>query len=162
ITIDRIRGMDNPMSPDRHLLRWLIDRWAEAGVKEMYYRGYYHNLACPQFPLSQLDRIRNETPVFHAKGISVMRVETIPTSWSSAFLDLYVATRMMWNVNTDVDALLEEFYTKYYGPASGAMKEYHEGLESAFRDTPYFTGSSYLYIPIFLNHPRRDILRGHL
>ena len=32
-----------------------------------------------------------------------MRVENVHTSWSSAFLDLYVATRMMWNTHTDVN-----------------------------------------------------------
>lgn len=162
ITLDRIRGMDNPMSPDRHLLRWLIDEYAQRGVREMVYRGYYHNLACPQFPLSQLDRIENETRAFAQKGIKVMRVENVHTSWSSAFLDLYVATRMMWNTDTDVPALLEEFYALYYGPAAAPMRAYHEGVESAFRDTPYFAGSSYPYLPIFLHHPRRDQLRSHL
>lgn len=162
ITIDRLRGMDNPMSPDRHLLRWLIDEYTERGVREMYYRGYYHNLACPQFPLSQLDQIENETRVFVEKGITVMRVENIHTSWSSAFLDLYLAARMMWNAETDVAALLDEFYRLYYGPAEAPMRAYHEGLESAFRDTPYFAGSSYPYLPIFLGHPRRDTLRGDL
>ncbi len=159
ITIDRIRGMDNPMSPDRHLLRWLIDEWSDRGVKEMYYRGYYNNLACPQFPFSQLDRIRHETPEFARMGVTVMRVECIMPAWSSNFINWYLAARMMWNIDTDVDALLDEFYTLYYGPAREPMKRYHEELESAFRDTPYFTGSSYVYFPIFIGHPRRDRLR---
>lgn len=162
ITLDRNRSMDNPMSPDRHMLRWLIDEWAESGVREMYFRGYYHNLACPQFPFSQQDRVRNETKAFRERGITVMRVENIHTSWSSAFLDLYVATRVMWNVNTDVDALLDEFYQLYYGPAEKPMRAYHEKLNSAFEETPYFTGSSYIYFPIFLGHPRRDEMRSHL
>jgi len=162
ITLDRTRGMDNPMSPDRHVFRWLIDQWSGAGINEMYFRGYYHNLACAQFPYSQIDRIRNETKAYHEKGITVMRVENIHTSWSSAFLDLYLAARMMWDVNTDVDALLEEFYNLYYGPAQSMMKQYHEELNSAFDDTPYITGSSYLYFPIFLNQPRTAALRGHL
>lgn len=162
ITLDRNRSMDNPMGTDRHMLRWLIDEWAESGVNEMYFRGYYHNLACPQFPFSQQDRVRNETKAFHERGISVMRVENIHTSWSSAFLDLYVATRVMWDVDTDVDALLDEFYRLYYGPAEKAMRAYHEGLDAAFEETPYFTGSSYVYFPIFLGHPRRDKLRSHL
>ncbi len=162
ITLDRTRGMDNPMSPDRHTLRWLIDEYAERGVNEMYYRGYYNNLACVQLPFSQLDRIRHETPAFAENDITVMRVEMIRNSWSSNFLNPYVAGRMMWDVDTDVDALLEEFYELYYGPAEEPMRAYHEGLESAFRDTPYFTGSSYLYFPLFKTHPRRDELRSHL
>lgn len=162
ITLDRIRGMDNPMSPDRHILRWIIDRWNQLELNESYYRGYYNNLACPQFPISQVDRIRRETPAFRQQGINVMRVEVIRQSWASNAISLYLATRMMWNVNTDADALLDEFYAKFYGPAREPMKQYHEALDAAFRDTPYFTGSSYVYFPIFTHQPRREQMRAML
>ncbi len=162
ITLDRIRGMDNPMSPDRHVLRWLIDAWADSGAQTFYYRGYYNNLACTQFPKTQIDRVRNEIPALHAKGVNVMRVEVIWQSWATDPISLYLASRMMWDVKTDADAVLDEFYRLFYGPAEAPMRQYHEGLEAAFRDTPYFTGSSYKYLPIFLDHPRRDRLRGYL
>lgn len=162
ITLDRIRGMDNPNSPDRHILRWVIDEWAKTGPNEMGYRGYYNNLACPSFPISQIDRIRHEIPVFHEKGITAMRIEVILPAWSMQTPSLYLSSRMMWDVNTDVDALLNEFYKLYYGPAESPMKQYHEMLESAFRDTSYFTGSSYVYFPLFLHHPRREKMRGLL
>lgn len=162
ITLDRVRGMDNPMSPDRHLLRWLVDEYAERGVNEMYYRGYYNNLACPGFPFSQIDRIRNEIPALAEQGITVMRVEVIRPNWSTDFLNLYLAPRVMWDIETEVDAVLDEFYRLYYGPAEAPMREYHEQLESAFRDTPYLTGGSALYFPLFLGHPRRDALRALL
>ncbi|MFW6059620.1 MAG: DUF4838 domain-containing protein, partial [Phycisphaeraceae bacterium] len=158
ITLDRIRGMDNPMSPDRHILRWLIDAWAETNPNEMYFRGYYNNLACPQFPLSQVDRIRTETPAFYEKGIRAMRVEAIRPAWSAHTPSLYLAARLMWDVNTDVDALLDEFYDKFYGPASEPMGGYHEALDAAFRDTPYFTGGSYPYLVIF-DDERRSSFR---
>ncbi len=158
ISIDRIRGMDNPMSPDRHTLRWVIDQWSALEPNELYYRGYYNNLACVSFPLSQVDRVRHETPVFHEKGINVMRVEVIRHGWANNAITLYLAARMMWDVDTDVDALLAEFADKFYGPAAGPMGQYWEGIDAAFRDTPYFTGCSYVYFPIF-DAPRRAALR---
>ncbi len=162
ITQCRIRSMDNPMSPDRHMLRWLIDEWSDTNPNEMYYAGYYNFLACVQLPKTQIDRVRVEIPAIHERGINVMRVECIRTSWVNDPLTLYLAARLMWDVDTDVDAVLDEFYRKYYGPAREPMRRYHEGLEAAFRDTPYFTGASYPYFPIFKTHPRRDELRGYL
>ncbi len=161
IDLDRNRGMDNPMSPDRHIFRHVIDGWAEFEPKGMRYRGYYNALACPQFPWSQLDRVRNEIPALYEKGLQQFRVEIIRQSWASSPITPYVAARVMWDVNTDVDALLDDFYAKFFGPAEEPMRDYLEGLESAFRDTPYFTGSSYVYFPIF-DTQRRDTLRGHL
>jgi len=161
ISLDRIRGMDNPMSPDRYILRWLIDSWSATKPNEMYYRGYYNNLACPQFPFSQVDRIRSETPVYREKGINVMRVEVIAASWSVCTPSLYLATRMMWNSDTDVDALLNEFYELFYGPASGPMKEYHETLDKAFTDSSSFAGGAYPYLTIF-NQALREKFRSIL
>ncbi|HRU04257.1 MAG TPA: DUF4838 domain-containing protein [Candidatus Brocadiia bacterium] len=161
ITLDRIRGMDNPMSPDRHILRWIIDRWSEFGLDEMYYRGYYNNLACPQFPISYVDRVRHETPAFRKAGLTAMRVEVILPSWSIDNPYLYLATRLMWNVDTGVDALLNEFYAKFYGPASQPMKTYYEAIDAAFRDTPFCSGGAYVYFPIFTPE-RRAALRALL
>lgn len=161
ISLDRVRGMDNPMSPDRHILRYVIEGWKQCGCKEMYYRGYYNNLACPQFPISQIDRIRYEIPVLKEYGINVMFVENICQSWASSPLTLYLAAKMMWNTKTDIDATLEEFYKLFYGPAASAMKLYHEAVEAAFRDTPYFTGGSYPYFQIYT--PKRRVeVRNYL
>jgi len=162
ITLDRVHSMDNPMSMDRQVLRWVMDRWERTGLNEMYYRGYLNFLAGVQLPKTQLDRVRNDIPALHEAGVNVMRVEVIQHAWASDPLTLYVATRLMWDVDTDVDALLEEFYTKFYGPAREPMKQYHERLESAFADNPYASGSSFPYFPLFLDHPRRDDLRNLL
>ena len=164
INLDRLRSMDNPMSPDRYILRSIIEGWSALKPNEMYYRGYYNNLACVQLPKTQLDRVRNEIPMLRSLGVNAMRVECIAggTMWDTDPLTLYVAARLMWNVNTDVDALLSEFYRLFYGPAEEPMRRYFEGLEAAVRDTPWFTGSSYVYFPMFMEHPRRDELRGYL
>ncbi len=158
---DHIRSMDSLMSPNRHILRWLIDEWSELS-QEIYFRGYLNNLYCVNLPVSQVDRVRNDIPEFYEKGIRTMRIEVIRQSWANAPLTLYLASRMMWNVETDIDVLLDEFYEKFYGPAENRMRRYHEEFESAFRDTPYHTGSAYLYFPVFKNHPRRVMLRSIL
>jgi len=41
-------------------------------------------------------------------------------------LNLYVTTRLWWDADRDVDALLEEYYTKFYGPARAEMKAFAE------------------------------------
>ena len=39
-------------------------------------------------------------------------------------LNLYVTTRLWWDATQDVDAMLEEYYTNYYGPARDQMKAF--------------------------------------
>jgi hypothetical protein len=38
---------------------------------------------------------------------------------------------LIWDVNTDVDKLLKDFYTKFYGKAAPHMRSYHKTLEKA-------------------------------
>ena len=162
ITLDRIASMDNPTVPDRYTLRWLVDEWSARGPNEIYYRGFLNNLACVQLPKTQIDRIRNDYPALYERGVRAMRVQPMRQSWASDPITLYLGSRVMWDANTDVDAVLDEFYRLFYGPAEDAMRDYHEQLEAAFRDEPAFTGGSARYFPVFIGHPRRDELRAHL
>jgi len=147
ITHDRIHGMSNPISPDRGFYRTIMSDWC-AVAAETFERGYYFNLACPGFPFSKIHAVRDETVVAHQLGVKGWRVETKP-SWASNGLTLYVAARLMWNVHTDVDALLAEFYRKFFGPAEKAMGDYLESLDTWFRDTECFTGGSYCMPKVF-------------
>ena len=44
-------------------------------------------------------------------------------------LNLHVTTRLWWNADRDVDALLAEYYTKFYGPARAEMRAFVEYSE---------------------------------
>ena len=45
-------------------------------------------------------------------------------------LNLYVTARLYWDADLDVDALLEEYYTNFYGPARDEMRAFVEYAEA--------------------------------
>jgi len=45
-------------------------------------------------------------------------------------LNLYITSRLWWDASQDVDALLNDYYQAYYGPAAKAMKAFIEYCES--------------------------------
>lgn len=45
-------------------------------------------------------------------------------------LNLYVTSRLWWDANLDLDALLEDYYSSYYGPAKSEMKAFIEYSEA--------------------------------
>ncbi len=47
-------------------------------------------------------------------------------------LTLYVQTRLWWDADRDVDALLDEYYEKFYGPAGAGMKKAFEFAEASY------------------------------
>ena len=50
-------------------------------------------------------------------------------NWGVHGRGYYVANRLMWNPRADVQAILEDFYEKAFGPAAGPMKRYYERLD---------------------------------
>ena len=49
--------------------------------------------------------------------------------WISNFMNYYVFGKVMWDVSTDVDTLMEEHFRLMYGPAAAEMKEFYDTLE---------------------------------
>ncbi|HIE11621.1 MAG TPA: hypothetical protein EYP62_08405, partial [Kiritimatiellae bacterium] len=62
----------------------------------------------------------------------------------------------MWfeQIKAFVDAILKEFYTKFFGLADGPMGGYLEMVDAAFRDTDCHTGSSFCLPRIFTSERR--------
>ncbi|NQU39008.1 MAG: DUF4838 domain-containing protein [Lentisphaerae bacterium] len=147
ITLCRIHGMSNPICPDRSFYKTLMVEWGKL-VPDVYERGYYFNLASPNLPFSKVHAIRDETPVAHRAGVKGWRVECMP-GWVPDTPMLYVAARLMWAVDTDVDALLQEFYTGFFGPAAQPMGEYVTMIDHGFRDTDAHTGGAFSTATVF-------------
>ena len=55
----------------------------------------------------------------------------------------YVVDELMWNMDADVDALLEDYHSSMYGAAAKAMRRFSDTADEAFRDnserTTYFS-----------------------
>lgn len=52
-------------------------------------------------------------------------------NWGVHGLGYYVANKVMWNPQADVDALLDDFFTKAFGPAAEPMRRYYRRLDPA-------------------------------
>ncbi len=53
-------------------------------------------------------------------------------TFAATSFNIYVTARAYWDTNLDVDALLEEYYTLYYGTASSQMKSFVEYSEDNY------------------------------
>jgi len=162
IALDRVHGFSNPTAPEKSYARKLYEDWGKI-MPDLYDRGYWSNLACPGFPFIIVDRLRDEIPECHKLGVKGWRVETFP-NYGPQFPSMYVAGKLMWNHETDVDALLADCYEKFFGPAAKPMGEYITRMDHALRDGDYATGSSWdmphFYPPAFRAEMRKLLQEG--
>lgn len=141
IALDRVHGFSNPVSPEKSYLKWIAREWCRL-LPDVYDRGYWSNLACPGFPFILVHRLRDEIPAGHAFGLKGWRVETFP-NYGPQLPTMYVAAKLMWNHQADVDALLKDFHARFFGPAAEPMALYTQLMDAALRDGDHSTGSSW-------------------
>ena len=105
----------------------MIRKWADMS-KHLYYYGYvgYH-FSLPKFGI--VDDIRW---CHEHKGIAMTFAEDEHSPMN--MVTCYLIARAMWDVNTDAEKVLAEFYEKYYGAASLPMKRFFETFDAATRE----------------------------
>ena len=54
--------------------------------------------------------------------------------WMFDAQNMYVAMRLMWNGDEDVDRLLSEYYEHLYGPAAPLVRRFYDEMEAAWAD----------------------------
>ena len=100
--------------------------YSKLGVYE-----YYRKIAMNGLPFPIIHSIREDIPYYHRNGFSYFYTQYNLDDIGTYGLNYYIAAKLLWNVNADVDRILGEFYDKFYGPASTHMRAYFETLEDA-------------------------------
>ncbi len=81
--------------------------------------GWWHDK-----PMVFLDRVQSIS-AYYGKGVRVFTAEG-GDGWASRGLTYYLAAKMLWDSNANPDALLNDFYSKAFGPAQTVMRHYWE------------------------------------
>ncbi len=128
----------------------VLDAWEKTGASmymwdylnnPRYYKGtrgapaiYPH--AIKEFYM--LDNGRAQGHVLELSDINSRGERDAGSKWADWIYDspnVYVAMRLLWNMDQDVDVILDEFYEGFYGPdAAPYMKKFYEEMELAYEN----------------------------
>ncbi len=154
IRYSRLHGIGNPNSSSRMQLAEVIDGWAsQAG--HIAYRTYNYNLAECLLPFSKLSIWKHDIPYLVKKGCIGINLESL-MNWEIYGPHLYQSIRLAYDPDADSDAMMEDYFMKFYGPEAGPfMKEYWLSIDQAFANLKCESGSFYalhlVYTPRFLD-----------
>lgn len=153
IRYSRYHRIGSPNSLSRMQLAQVIDGWAAAG-KHIAYRTYNYNLAECLVPFSKLSVWKHDIPYLKGKGCIGINLETL-ANWEIYGPHIYQSIRLAYDPRTDSDALMDDYFMKFYGPEAGRfMKQYWLSIDKAFSDMKCESGSLFalhlVYSPQFL------------
>jgi hypothetical protein len=106
----------------------MLDKWGKRHSNLLIY-DYY---AIPdwhyEFPMPRKtspDTLVHRIRYWNSKGIRGFMLESV-YGFGNAGMGLYLMGRVGWDLNTDVKATKEKFYSDMFGAASAKMKQYYE------------------------------------
>ena len=161
IDIDPIHGMDDPKSPPRQEYKEMLYRWAEVMQGRVVIYDYDQGmLVWRDLPNPSIGSIRQDIKHYKKAGILGVSTES-RDAIATTFLNLYVRGQLFWNPDADVDALLAEFYPKFYGPAAKPMAAYWTAILKAWDDS-IVTEHEYFVIPAIYTPELKAKLKASL
>jgi hypothetical protein len=106
--------------------------WAKAarmaGIYEYYINGSWpglHRLVAPY--------IAESIRYLKGQGIRLYQTQS-GDEFATNGINYYVAGKLLWNASLDDREILDDFYTKAFGRAAGAVRRFHGRLEKAWTD----------------------------
>lgn len=141
-----VHALDDPSCPENQRFLGYISGWAKLTKHTGIYDYYGHFFMFTPWPI--VHTIRRDIPLLHSLGIERFTSET-QQNWSTQGLNFYVAAKLLANPATNVDALLDEYYTRFYGAAREPMKRYWERFETEMQKTVATGDSGYAWISMW-------------
>jgi len=135
IDIDPIHSMDDPQSPPRQEYRDMLYKWAKVMQGRIAIYDYDQGmLVWRDMPNPSHQSFRRDVQHYVKAGVLGINTES-RNAIATTFLNLHIRGRLMWNPDEDIDALLAEFYGKFYGPAAEPMRAYWTSIYDAWEQT---------------------------
>ena len=105
--------------------QYVYTRWQEwleiipgpAHLYEYYYKGAWEGIDAPLMPL-----IARDLRHLYSVGFRGVYTQASRDSWETYHLNLYTMARIAWRLDTDVDAMLGDYFTQYYGSVAEPMR----------------------------------------
>ncbi len=110
--------------------REMLERWSDAAHNLAVYD--YHGLGwfMPRYYPSIVARTLPYLPTVGVKGFYC---ETYP-HWAHVGPQLYMTTRLLWDLSLDARTVLDEWYESMFAEAAPEMKAFYESLEEPWLD----------------------------
>lgn len=131
-----IHSYDDPDCWQMRRQGQMVRQWTQLSDKVWIYNYNYTMLVNKGTLTPMVHRIRRNIPLLKEWGVIGFHDQDEADWAMSGIPARLVRAALQWNVKTDVDALLGDFYARWFGAAAGPMKDYYDALESAFEQAP--------------------------
>lgn len=142
----------------------MLRRWCGLSKNVWIYGYNYNMLVSGLTPLPEFTKLKRDFPLMKRWGVMGFWDENRNVWAEAGIASRYLRAQLEWDAEADVDAILEDFFTRWYGPAAAPMKGFWMALDAAVTNTPMHGHEDRIlpevYTPGLLAELRRQVARG--
>lgn len=112
-------GLDCPQNPEGYTE---LKGWLAKCPENVYIYDYPMGYNTWYEPFGSFYSMVDKMNYYSSNGIRGMVECVVPSNFTDLFI--FVLGHLLWDANADVEALIDEFMSSYYGKAASAMREY--------------------------------------
>ena len=129
---DTYHAMDNPRSWMTLRQYNMLKDWTSMYDNVYMYNYLYYNLVgCGAPPIPLARRHMHEMPMLKELGLAGFWDEGRTVRGEAGIFPTYLRARMMWDADLDVQALSDEYFKAWYGPAAAPAFAFWDEMERA-------------------------------
>ena len=142
----------------------MLKRWCEL-CKNVWIYGYNYNMLVSGLtPFPEFTKLRRDFPLMKKWGVMGFHDESRNVWAEAGIASRYLRAQLEWNADADVDAILDDFFAKWYGRAARPMKAFYVALDDALTRAPIHGHEDRVmpevYTPELLDRLKRLVGRG--
>jgi hypothetical protein len=126
--------INDPKCWERQLYQTMLDRWT-TDLRCVFIYDYDPGKALDGLPFPMLHNFQKDFRYFKSRGVWGFWTEG-QNCWMVTHLNYYIRSRLMWNAQADVPALVRDYCQKFYGQAARPVEDYIWTMEKAVGDAP--------------------------
>ena len=133
---DTLHAYDDPKAWQSVRQGQMLREWSRLCKNVWVYNYDYTMLASALTPVPRVSKLRRDFPLMKKWGGMGFSNESRHVWMEEGIATKYLRAKLAWNADVDVDALLDDFYARWYGKAAKPARAFWEALEKVIRETP--------------------------
>jgi hypothetical protein len=142
----------------------LLRRWRELSRNVWVYNYQYQMHVSALTPLPETRKLRRDLPLLKEWGVIGFFDEARNQWMENGIASRYLRAQLLWNAHADAEAILTDFYRRWYGAAAGPARAFYEDLEDAIEKSPMHGHEDRIlpeiYTPALMTELERQLRRA--
>lgn len=123
---------DEPEFLPNQTFEEILEQWVKLSPHVFIYEYYsIDGMGRANLPWPMIHNMRTDIPYYRDKGVEGFYTQQSDSLFYRLGLNYYISAKLSWNADLNLNALINDYFEKFYGSAAVPMKEFYMSMEES-------------------------------